>query len=41
MKKFAIILLITVVFALVASSCNKKACPAYTRADVENAEHIG
>jgi hypothetical protein len=41
MKKFAVILLITFVFALVASSCNKETCPAYSKADVERAEHIG
>jgi hypothetical protein len=41
MKKFAVVLLITFVVALVASSCNKETCPAYTKADVENVKHVG
>lgn len=41
MKKFAIILVITFVTALVFSSCNKETCPAYSKADVEHAEHAG
>ncbi len=35
MKKIAVILLVTFVTALVVSSCNKKECPAYSRADTE------
>ena len=31
MKKFAVIMLVTFVTALVASSCNKKECPAYSK----------
>jgi hypothetical protein len=31
MKKIAVILLVTFVTALVASSCNKKECPAYSK----------
>jgi hypothetical protein len=31
MKKLAIIMLVTFVTALVASSCNKKECPAYSK----------
>jgi hypothetical protein len=30
-KKIAVILLVTFVTALVASSCNKKECPAYSK----------
>jgi hypothetical protein len=41
MKKFAVILLITFVTALVISSCNREVCPAYGKADVEQSEHIG
>jgi hypothetical protein len=41
MKKFAVILLITFVIAMVASSCNREACPAYSKADVEHAKYIG
>ena len=35
MKKFAVILLITFVTAIVVSSCNKKECPAYSKANTE------
>ncbi|MCX6253181.1 MAG: hypothetical protein NTV31_01745 [Bacteroidia bacterium] len=35
MKKIAVILLITFVTALVVSSCNKKECPAYSKANTE------
>jgi hypothetical protein len=31
MKKIAVILLLTFVTAIVASSCNKKDCPAYSK----------
>jgi hypothetical protein len=41
MKKFAVILLITFVTALVISSCNRETCPAYTKADVKKSEHVG
>jgi len=36
MKKFAVILLVTFVTALVASSCNKKECPAYSKGHSRN-----
>lgn len=35
MKKIAVILLVTFVTAMVASSCNKKECPAYSRTNTE------
>ena len=35
MKKIAVILLVTFITALVVSSCNKKECPAYSRANSE------
>ena len=35
MKKIAVLLLITFITALVASSCNQKECPAYSKADTE------
>jgi uncharacterized alpha/beta hydrolase family protein len=41
MKKFAVILIIAFVIALVISACNKQTCPAYSKADVEHSEHIG
>jgi hypothetical protein len=31
MKKFAVILLVTFITAIVVSSCNKKDCPAYSK----------
>jgi hypothetical protein len=36
MKKFAVILLVTFVTALVVSSCNKKECPAYSKGHSRN-----
>jgi hypothetical protein len=41
MKKFAVILLITFVTALVISSCNKSTCPAYSKADLKKSERVG
>ena len=41
MKKIAVILVITFITALVISSCNNEACPAYSKADTEQAEHNG
>jgi len=41
MKKFAVTLLLAIVIILSASSCNKKTCPAYSKADVENNGHNG
>jgi hypothetical protein len=35
MKKFAVVLLIAFVTILVISSCNKKECPAYSKATTE------
>jgi hypothetical protein len=35
MKKIAVLLLVTFVTALVVSSCNDKACPAYSKTDTE------
>jgi hypothetical protein len=41
MKKFAVLLLVTVVTALVLTSCNKAACPAYSQAKTEQSGHNG
>jgi hypothetical protein len=41
MKKFAVILLITFVTALVVSSCNRETCPAYSKADKAQNERVG
>jgi hypothetical protein len=35
MKKFAVVLIIAFVTILVISSCNKKDCPAYSKATTE------
>ena len=35
MKKIAVILLVTFITAIVVSSCNKKECPAYSKANTE------
>jgi len=35
MKKFAVLLIVAFIAALVVSSCNKEACPAYTQTDME------
>jgi hypothetical protein len=32
MKKIAVILLVTFITAIAVSSCNKKECPAYSKA---------
>lgn len=41
MKKIAFILVIAFVTALVVSSCNKEACPAYSQADTEQTNQPG
>ena len=41
MKKVAFILVIAFVTALVVSSCNKEACPAYSQADTEQTNQPG
>jgi hypothetical protein len=33
MKKFVVLLIVAIVMVLVFSSCNQKACPAYSKAD--------
>jgi hypothetical protein len=37
MKKFAALLLVVFITAMVASSCSQKDCPAYSKADTEQA----
>ncbi|HKK42378.1 MAG TPA: hypothetical protein VJ963_08215 [Bacteroidales bacterium] len=37
MKKFAVLLIVAFVMVLVVSSCNKKECPAYSKATTEQA----
>ncbi|HPC97964.1 MAG TPA: hypothetical protein P5257_10110 [Bacteroidales bacterium] len=41
MKKIALTLLIALAIILVASSCNRQACPAYSKADVPSSEYRG
>lgn len=41
MKKIAVILVVTFITALVISSCNKEACPAYSKVETEQASHNG
>jgi hypothetical protein len=42
MKKIAVILLVTFVTAIVASSCSKKDCPAYSKGHARaNTEQTG
>ncbi|HOU02807.1 MAG TPA: hypothetical protein PK719_08920 [Bacteroidales bacterium] len=41
MKKVAVVLLLAFVTMLVASSCNRNACPAYSKADTEQPERVG
>jgi hypothetical protein len=37
MKKFAVLLIVAFVTVLVVSSCSQKDCPAYSRANSEQA----
>jgi hypothetical protein len=41
MKKVVILLAATFVLAMAVSSCNKKACPAYSKANTEQYKHVG
>jgi len=41
MKKIAVIAAVCFVTAILISSCNSKACPAYSKAETEQAEYNG
>jgi hypothetical protein len=41
MKKFAVILLITFVIALLGSACNKSTCPAYSKGEIKHTKRLG
>jgi PBP1b-binding outer membrane lipoprotein LpoB len=41
MKKLAFILVVAFVTALIVSSCNKEACPAYSKADAPKTTQVG
>ena len=36
MKKIALLLIVAFILILVVSSCNQKACPAYSKADMHH-----
>ena len=36
MKKIALLLIVAFILMLVVSSCNQKACPAYSKADMHH-----
>ena len=38
MKKFAFIFLVVFITAVAVSSCNQKPCPAYSKANTEQAD---
>jgi hypothetical protein len=41
MKKIAVVLVVAFIVALAVSSCNSKACPAYTKAETEHNNQVG
>lgn len=41
MKKFAVLLIVAFIAAMVFSSCNTKTCPAYSNADNGQTEQVG
>jgi hypothetical protein len=41
MKKIAVIILVACITILVFSACNKKACPAYSKANTEQSGSNG
>lgn len=41
MKKYSVVVILALLTLLLAGSCNRKTCPAYSRADSDNTEHIG
>lgn len=40
MKKIVYLLVLLFITAVTISSCNKKACPAYSQADAQQAEQV-
>jgi hypothetical protein len=36
MKKIALFLLVALILVFIVSSCNQKACPAYSKADMQH-----
>ena len=41
MKKIALFVVALFITAVTVSSCNKKACPAYSQANTEQTEQVG
>lgn len=41
MKKITLFLVALFITAVTVSSCNKKACPAYSQANTEQTEQVG
>lgn len=41
MKKYAVVIILVFLTALLAGSCNRETCPAYTSAGSQTTEHIG
>jgi len=39
MKKFSFILVVVFALGILSTSCNKKACPAYSQEDQEQSEN--
>ena len=38
MKKFAVVIIIALIAVILTVSCNRKVCPAYGKAETEQAE---
>jgi hypothetical protein len=41
MKRIAVLLVITFIAALIVSSCNKEACPAYSKTETTQHSQVG
>jgi hypothetical protein len=39
MKKIVVVLIVAIITVFVFSSCSQKACPAYSKADMEQTGH--
>jgi len=41
MKKYLVVVVLALMVAFLAGSCNREACPAYTSADTQPSEIVG
>jgi hypothetical protein len=41
MKKYALVVVLTLMVAFLAGSCNRETCPAYSKVDSKTSEHVG